>query len=89
MSVYNSDFECTPQQYHANLSRLWELIGNPECNGEDVFTRVIGEMEKLRKQKAELLEACESARYIFEDSDNWNVKSFERILQAMEKARGE
>lgn len=37
----------------------------------------------------DLLEACEAAKHIFEDSDNWNVQSFQRILAAIKKARGE
>ena len=36
---YNSDFGCTPSQYHGQLSRLWHALG-PIKNqtNEDVFT---------------------------------------------------
>ena len=49
MNDYNSDFGCTPSQYHGQLSRLWHALGpikNP--TNEDVFTlavRAIAEAE--------------------------------------------
>jgi hypothetical protein len=42
MNDYNSDFGCTPSQYHGQLSRLWHALGpikNP--TNEDVFTLAV------------------------------------------------
>ena len=42
MNDYNSDFGCTPSQYHGQLSRLWHALG-PIKNqtNEDVFTLAV------------------------------------------------
>ena len=48
---YNSDFGCTPAQYHGQLSRLWHALG-PIKNqtNEDVFTLAARAIEDAQQR---------------------------------------
>ena len=48
---YNSDFGCTPAQYHGQLSRLWHALG-PIKNqtNEDVFTLAARAIEEAQQK---------------------------------------
>ena len=51
MNDYNSDFGCTPSQYHGQLSRLWHALGpikNP--TNEDVFTLAARAIEDAQQK---------------------------------------
>jgi hypothetical protein len=51
VSDYNSDFGCTPAQYHGQISRLWHALG-PIKNqtSEDVFTLVVRALEEAQQR---------------------------------------
>ena len=45
------------EQYHKQLAKLWEAIGNPhysENEGKDVFTLVVERIEKLEEENTAL-----------------------------------
>jgi hypothetical protein len=48
---YNSDFGCTPAQYHGQLSRLWHALG-PIRNqtNEDIFTLAVRAIEDAQQK---------------------------------------
>jgi hypothetical protein len=51
MNDYNSDFGCTPAQYHGQISRLWHALGpikNP--TNEDVFTLAARAIEEAQQK---------------------------------------
>ena len=50
MNDYNSDFDCTPAQYHGQLSRLWLALGNKNPTGEDVFTLAVRAIEDAQQK---------------------------------------
>jgi len=51
MSEYvpRDHFDCTPQQYHAGLDKLWRALGVTGVQDEDVFTLVEKEIGRLRE----------------------------------------
>ena len=51
MNDYNSDFGCTPAQYHGQISRLWHALG-PIKNqtNEDVFTLAARAIEEAQQK---------------------------------------
>ncbi len=50
MNDYNSDFGCTPAQYHGSLSKLWLALGNRSPTGEDVFTLAARAIEDAQQK---------------------------------------
>ena len=44
-----SQFDCTPEQYHAGLDKLWAALGVSGPQEHDVFTLVAAEIEQLRR----------------------------------------
>ena len=42
-------FDCTPQQYHAGLDKLWAALGLEGVQDEDCFTLAAREIERLKK----------------------------------------
>ena len=47
---YNFDFECTPAQYTAGLSKLWLALGNRNPANEDVFTLAARAIEDAQQR---------------------------------------
>ena len=47
---YNSDFGCTPAQYHAGLARLWNALGDRGQKTEDVFTLAARAIEDAQQK---------------------------------------
>ena len=47
-------FDCTPQQYHTGLDKLWEALELTGVQDEDVFTLVAAEIKRLRKKLEQL-----------------------------------
>ena len=43
-----TDFECSPEQVAAGISKLWDMLGNPKEPEADVFTLIVAEVERLR-----------------------------------------
>ena len=50
MDEYNFDFECTPAQYTAGLSKLWLALGNRNPRNEDVFTLAARAIEEAQQR---------------------------------------
>lgn len=50
MDRYNSDFGCTPAQYHASIDKLWKALKAEGPQQEDCFTMAAKEIERLRSQ---------------------------------------
>jgi hypothetical protein len=50
MNDYNSDFECTPEQYHAGLHMLWNVLGNRNPANEDIFTLAARAIEEAQQK---------------------------------------
>ena len=48
-------FDCTPQQYHGGLDKLWEALGLTEVQDEDVFTLSARRMKQLQAENEQLL----------------------------------
>jgi hypothetical protein len=57
-------FDLTPEQYHAGIDKLWDVLGNPPATDDDVFTRVVAEIERLR---AEIKSLTDIARFSLGD----------------------
>ena len=51
---YNEDFECTPAQYHGNISKLWKALQVDGPQQTDCFTMAANEIERLRGRVDEL-----------------------------------
>ena len=54
--------DLTPEQYHANISKLWEVLGisnYAQAEGMDVFSLVISRIEGLEARITEALIALQ------------------------------
>ena len=47
---YSPAFECTPEQYHASIDKLWEALEVKGVQQEDCFTMAANEIIRLRNQ---------------------------------------
>ena len=50
MNDYESEFGCTPAQYHGQLSQLWLALGNRNPTNEDVFTLAARAIEEAQQK---------------------------------------
>lgn len=54
MDKYNSEFDCTPAQYHACIDKLWKALEAKGPQQEDCFTMAAKEIVRLRNRVKEL-----------------------------------
>jgi hypothetical protein len=54
MGCYDARFECTPEQYHAAIDKLWKALGVQGPQKEDCFSMAANEIIRLRKRVDEL-----------------------------------
>lgn len=50
-SEFNSEFGCTPAQYHNGLDKLWDALAVDGPQEEDCFTLAANEIKRLRASK--------------------------------------
>ena len=48
--TYRDRFDCTPQQYHAGVDKLWSVLNVSGPQDDDVYTLTVKEITKLREE---------------------------------------
>jgi hypothetical protein len=73
MNDYNSDFGCTPAQYHGRLSRLWLALGNKNPTNEDVFTLAVWAIEEAQQRPSRREIAARAMQGLLSDPEESGV----------------